>query len=307
MGYQFTKGDHSVEKGVRRIFCQQIDEALVHAVPEPDGEDIHAMRKQIKKLRALLRLLKPRITDYRALDSALRDAAAQLAPLRDAEVRLGTFDRLVAAPGLPDADTRSEPGTDAVAAVRAVLVADLERLRDPQALAAATGEVCTALKDLRNSLGALKVRGREFGALAEGLGDEWRRSRRAMRKARRGLERDPDPEQFHRWRKSVKRGWYHARLLTPIWPEMMTPHIAAAAQLGDLLGLHNDLAVLVQRLRGPDMKGPLAAPAGALARVAITQQRALARDAVALGARYLADPGKTLTRRWGLWWAVWRG
>lgn len=74
-----------------------IDRLLDHA--SPPGPRVHAARKAIKRVRALLRLVRAGLPPqrFRAHNLALGDAARGLSATRDAAVALATFDRLVPA------------------------------------------------------------------------------------------------------------------------------------------------------------------------------------------------------------------
>src|SRR4029078_8212669 len=66
---------------------------------EPDPKAIHSTRKEIKKLRALLRLTRHEIgkKDFKDVLKGLREAAGYLAPARDAHVKTQAFQDLVKA------------------------------------------------------------------------------------------------------------------------------------------------------------------------------------------------------------------
>lgn len=296
MAYQFSTRDKSIERAVRRIARERIDAALERTNALPGAKDVHELRKETKKLRGLLRLVKPRFKRFSHADAVLRRGASQLAPLREAEVNLATFDKLL--PALAD--------PDAAASIRALLAADVERQRDPHLLAEATGALRGALAQVREDIDGWKIGGKGFDALGEGLGETWRRSQRGLKSAGRSFNREFEAKPFHDWRRSVKHHWYQARLLQPLWPEMMTAHIAAADALGEFLGDHNDLDVLAARLAG-ELPDDLAQPAATVIDAALERRRQLAGQALALGRRFLADPPEALVTRWGRWWALWRG
>ncbi|MCB2125762.1 MAG: CHAD domain-containing protein, partial [Rhodobacteraceae bacterium] len=99
--------------------------------------------------------------------------------------------------------------------------------------------------------------------------------------------------------KRVKDHWYHARILQPIWPEMMTHHMAAAETLGETLGDARDLAYLAEALA--------ALPEAAEIRAAARDEEArLLADARALGRPFLSEPAGGLSCRWRGWWDIWR-
>jgi CHAD domain-containing protein len=88
MPFRFQQ-KQSVRKAIRRLGWERIRKAL-HCLDEiEDLEAIHRVRKNIKKLRALLRLVKKKVPgrEYRRATRALRRAAAPLAGPRDAHVK----------------------------------------------------------------------------------------------------------------------------------------------------------------------------------------------------------------------------
>src|SRR5262249_9161848 len=84
---------------VRRIAREQIDGAIAESngsAPGSHTECIHSVRKRCKKLRALLRLVRPCLGDvYTSENAYFRDAARVLAPLRDTHVLRAAFDAVV--------------------------------------------------------------------------------------------------------------------------------------------------------------------------------------------------------------------
>lgn len=310
MAFRFERKDRSVEDGVQRIATELLDVALGGFVPPepkrggahrepPPAPAVHELRKTTKKLRGLLQLVRPRFADFHAENAALRDAAAQMAALRDAEVRLATFTRL----------TAPLAGKTDLAPLVALIEAEIATLRAPGAMAGAVAALQDGLAAQRGRVGDWRIRGKEFAAFEDGLERSWRRARRQMEAARGVLVPSGgdafDATPFHEWRKAVKHHWYQARLLQPVWPAMMNPHVAAANELGEILGEHNDIDVLTGFL---DARAS-ALPADSLRRVgkvALARRRALARRAVRAGERLFAGGAGALVERWGIWWRIWR-
>jgi CHAD domain-containing protein len=116
--------------------------------------------------------------------------------------------------------------------------------------------------------------------------------------------RETTPEAIHEWRKRVKDHWYHSRLLSPIWRQPMRAHSEVADRLGDMLGKHHDLEVFRQRIAATDVADK--ADIDVLSGLVRRQQKALEEDAFSVGARLLAEPASSLTRRWRSYWDAWR-
>ena len=100
MGYAFD-GDETVPDAVRRITDEQVERA-VSALEQVEDNDltatVHDCRKRAKKLRGLLRLVRPAMGEaYGPANEAFRDAGRELSAIRDAHATLATFHALVAA------------------------------------------------------------------------------------------------------------------------------------------------------------------------------------------------------------------
>src|ERR1041384_5148276 len=102
----------AVEKPAAKQLTKIWDALSGQSGVDPD-EATHDARKRTKKLRALLRLVRPELGDdvYRRENRALRDASRRLSGVRDAWVLVEALDDL----GLPD---------DSVAPLRAALMGE---------------------------------------------------------------------------------------------------------------------------------------------------------------------------------------
>jgi len=92
------KRKESTAKGVRRLARGRIKQALGCLHDCRQAEAIHCARKEIKKARAVLRLVRARIAKKRYCRQIdlLRKAAKNLAPVRDAHVNSRTLKDLMA-------------------------------------------------------------------------------------------------------------------------------------------------------------------------------------------------------------------
>src|SRR5688500_2162988 len=84
---------------LERIARGRVDNAIEELRGEGSetfGESVHEARKDLKKVRAVLRLVRDEIGDtlHRRENDRYRDAGRMLSGARDAEVRLETIDRL---------------------------------------------------------------------------------------------------------------------------------------------------------------------------------------------------------------------
>jgi len=239
------KLEHSegLASGIRRIVAEELDGAIAQlegrGEPDPD-KAVHEARKSLKKTRSALRLAREDIGTAvrRRENDAMRDAARRLSGVRDAQVQLETLSKVA---GDPQASVPAE----AVTRLRRVLEARREELRAAQAGGGEAAEVAEELREVRARVDEWSLGDESFRAAAEGLRRIYRQGRRAMDAA---LERGDD-DSWHEWRKKVKDLWYAARILKPVAPRQLAGLEGEADELSDLLGDHNDLAVLAETLR----------------------------------------------------------
>ncbi|NJM55271.1 MAG: CHAD domain-containing protein [Verrucomicrobiae bacterium] len=82
---------------MRRIGVAQIDAAIGHLHSDADlAAIVHSTRKCMKKLRALLRMVRPGLSTgvFERENARFRDIARQLSDLRDSHVLVATLDAL---------------------------------------------------------------------------------------------------------------------------------------------------------------------------------------------------------------------
>jgi CHAD domain-containing protein len=296
MLFEFERG-HSLRKDLRRIVRNQLNDALAELAAEhkePRDEVVHEVRKRFKKLRAVLRLVRPAIADrcYRAENICFRDAARPLTEVRDARILIETLDKLVE-------HSREQIAGRVFAELRKSLQEHLRAVRrqvlDKQNAFVVTGAVVRQAAERIKRWIAVP---NQWSTLAEGLENTYRQARTAYTDA----ADDPTVTSLHEWRKQVKYVRHQLELLRPIWPERLEELAREAAHLGDLLGDGHDLAVLRQMVTAD------AATADHEALVALIDRRRaeLRQQELPLGARYFQDRPRTFARRLKGYWRSWR-
>jgi CHAD domain-containing protein len=293
MGYRLKRSER-VDDGIRRIAAARADHALHELAAAQSGADfaeaIHSARKDMKKLRAVLRLVREPLgkTRFRAESRRYRDAARLLARSRDAEVKLETLAAL-----------RERFGTELPGAAASAWRQLLEAERDE--VAGAAGEAPARVEQAIATIAAGRERIAEW-ALS---GDSWKLIgpglRRGYRQGRRELkrtQREPSADNVHRWRKRVKDHWYQLRLLRKAWPQLLDETAGRAHELADLLGDHHDLTVLAEDLAGR----PNLASREQLTALIERRQGELLEFALDLGARLFAEKPKAFSARLEAYW-----
>jgi CHAD domain-containing protein len=279
------KASEPLPDAIARVARGRID----HAVDELHGktdstpvEAVHEARKDMKKLRALLRLARGELGS-KAFDrenACFRDAARELAGTRDSDVMLETLAGLTY---LPPGD-----GWE----LRKAIQAHRERNAGDGDREASARTAVAILKEARGRVSDWPLERDSFDALAKGLDKTYRRGRDDFEAA----SREPALEVLHDWRKRVKDLWYHHTLLRFMWPPVIEVAGSEAHALSDRLGDDHDLAMLAAWVEEN-------ADAGQEFFDAVDRRRGELQDeAFALGARVYAEKPKAFVRRIDLLW-----
>ncbi|HYH49749.1 MAG TPA: CHAD domain-containing protein, partial [Acidimicrobiia bacterium] len=200
-------------------------EAILNALSGDAGlgpdEATHDARKRTKKLRALLRLVRPVLDDdvYRRENRALRDAARELSAVRDAWVLVEALDGLMTPAG--DGLTGHS-----AAPLRAALVQQHRDLQTGRADTDTPGRAAVHYERVLARVGLWGVPDRGWKSLEDGLEAVVRAGRQHMARAcSQGRAED-----FHEWRKQVKYLRHQFELIRPVWPEVLDAMAATAAE-----------------------------------------------------------------------------
>lgn len=227
-----------IDREVKRVLKEEAEaaaEQLRNAArgDQPD-EAIHEARKSVKKIRAVLRLVRPELGGtYREENARFRQIGQKLSALRDAGAMIETFDGL-----------RKRYRDEVDPRVWDALHQTLLKRKDEAEQAVGTRQVFEnyprMLEAVAKKVEEWPLQGKGFSVIAPGLKAGFQGGREAMRRA----QREPTPENFHEWRKRVKNHWYHVRLLGEIWGRMMEAYGNALKDLQTWLGDDHNLAVL---------------------------------------------------------------
>ena len=296
MAFRITDGE-PVEDAIHRIAREQLERAIAEScdVDLGAGERAHQARKRSKKLRALLRLVRPQFAGYAAENRWYRDSARGLAAIRDAATSVGAFERLLG--------RYEERGADRAAFAAFEHYLTERRDAEQRDAGPALEQFVARMRQARERIVTWRLDAEEFGAVAGGLQKTYRRARDAMDAARA----NPIDASLHEWRKRTKYHAHHLRLLRPIWDEPLRARASATKALSDLLGDDHDIAVLIDALRPMTL-----AKAAEKSRLLILES--LAREyrlelrgrAELLGARIFAEKSKHFAGRYETYWDAWR-
>ena len=244
MSYRLKLGK-SLKAGVGKVARKQLEGALrgLETDAAQRADAVHDIRLHLKKLRAVLRLVRGELGgDYQQENACFREAGHALSGPRDAQAALKQLGELAQR-------ARQLHGDDA--SLRDALELWRRRLTENQcaldgpSTTELWGRIADALRSATERVESWSDKGRGFESIAAGLENSYRRGRRAMIAALR----DPRPETLHEWRKQAKYHRYQINLMEDAWPELMKSRTASLKRLSDLLGDDHDLVVLGESAR----------------------------------------------------------
>jgi CYTH domain-containing protein/CHAD domain-containing protein len=291
------KTKEAPSEGLRRIALGRTEKA-VERLDGVEGDElagaIHGARKDLKKLRGALRLVRYELgkKKFRAENRRYRDAGRLLSGSRDAEVKLETLTHLhQRSPHLPDQAVRQWEGM-------------LETERDELAAAARDdrdGQIAAAIEAIEKGQDKIRrwpLRTDSWALVGPGLARTYGDGRRAMKR----VLSDASAESVHAWRKRAKDLWYQLRIVRDAWPALLGETVAQADELANLLGGHHDLAVLAADLSTRTDLGDHAVFEAAIK----DRQGELLDAALGIGRRLYAEKPKAFRRRLERYWLAWR-
>lgn len=281
MSYRVEPGETAAH-GIRRIVLEQLERALLESADPEGPKAAHAVRKRIKKIRAVLRLVKREIGSevYGEENQRLRKVAHAFAGLRDAVVQREVLEKLRESAGL-------EAGAFAV-------TSNLFRTHLHNAAASGHDQRAAAIGALV-SLGD-RLEGWPLDHLTvKDLCCAFGKTYRKARKCFHYVLGHRSAETLHSWRKRTKRVWYQSRLLLPLRSTVICEIADGADTLGGYLGDLHDLAFLREQLTSA---GDLPADEReVISGLICLRENSLERTALDLGCRFYAEKPGAFRRR----------
>lgn len=284
MSYRL-ESDEMPADGIRRIAREQLEKALCEIEQLSTAKAavaVHATRRHIKKVRALLRLVCDEIAEeiFEEENRRLRDVAQSLSGARDAQAQLNVLEKLRERAGQKKSAFRTTAAT---------LKSEISALS--RNLSAEEEAAETTLQWISDRIEGWPLDNRSAENLCRALKRFYRRGRKGLR----CVESDPTAENFHSWRKRVKDVWYQSLLLQNLHPAVMCELANGAQTLGRQLGDLHDLAFFRSRLAGaaefPESERT------ALLGLICAREGELQEIALDLGARFFAEQPKAFEKR----------
>jgi CHAD domain-containing protein len=294
VAYRFKLGE-PVPDGIKRIVREEIEAAARHLSGhgKPDRDEaIHEARKNVKKIRGVLRLMRPELGEVFHVENAhFRDIGRQLSTFRDAGAVIETFDAL-------RKRYRGEMDGRTLSLIRRRLTARKEQAEKHANIVEALAGMATALRqsEARATVWPLSEDG--FSAIAPGLEATFRKGQKCMARAHKHAR----PENLHDWRKRVKEHWYHVRLLESLWNPGMQPYEQSLKELEDALGEDHNLVVLREKILAEPVFYANDEDIAVLAGVIRKYSRTLRDKAFTLGEHMYNEKPGHLGKRFGRMW-----
>ena len=296
--YRLLAGE-PVSSGIERVVLARVDDAVAHlrgeAATEP-AEGVHEARKDIKKIRSALRLVREAIGDdvWRRENQHYRDCARQLSGFRDAEVLVEALDGL--------AERFGPPAADRFDRLRRELEQENRAAHEDGSIERAMATAAAELEAGRARIDSLPLEGDGWELIGPGLHRSYRRGRKRLR----GVEEEASVTNLHELRKRVKDLWYQLRLIRDADSAMIGTLADHAHDLSDHLGDDHDLALL--REEAQRRAAAFADPADQRHLLEQIDQRRgeLQFAAISLGERIYDEKPKRFTKRLRRRWDAWR-
>jgi CHAD domain-containing protein len=232
--------DATPQEALRLAFREQYERLLAH---DPgtrlgsDSEDLHQLRVATRRMRAFLRAGRPLLDRpwAESLRAELGWLGGALGPARDLDVLVEHLREEV-----------ERIGADAAGAESLLASFDDERARAREAVVAAlSSERYLKLLDRVEAAAAAPRYVRARTTLAKIWWREWKRTRAAFE----ALGEHPTDDELHAARIRVKRARYAAELAGHELGRRGAAFVAAAKELQDVLGEHQDAVVAEERVR----------------------------------------------------------
>lgn len=276
-----------ISKRLQQFALAQIDRAVTYLTDAKLNQDeaIHETRRCLKRVRAILRLVKTALdaTVYDRDNLYLRNVGRQLAAQRDAAVMVETLAAL-----------KKEFSTQLPSSAWRELKKELTTVQR-QSVQHKKKLLVTVTAKLHPARARVEKWALEFddeAVLSKGLRKAYQRGSRAMEQA----FKEPTAENFHEWRKQVNHLRHHLQILQNLKLGKVKQTLPEFKSLAEILGRKNDLAVLSHHLQ--QVKRQAGAPVRqALQALVETRDAALAAEAAKLGQQLYERKSKAFLRQ----------
>lgn len=226
---------------VKGLALEMIREGQKILKDEDDiDQAIHEVRKVLKRLRALVRLIRDDLgeTQYKSANIAFRDAGRLLSGARDQyvfrqcleEIRSG-YGKYLKVRVFKSLETRLQEQHN-------LELASLEKDKSD------IDEVRKTLEEMVTEVKSWELKDTGFDNIGSSIARVYHRGHSALQT----VMENPDPHKYHEWRKRVKYLYYQFGYIRALWPRRMQATEESLGTLAGLLGQDHDYAVFSQYL-----------------------------------------------------------
>jgi CHAD domain-containing protein len=293
MPYHLRK-DETVAAGIKRIATEELDDAISHLRGKSklkEDEITHESRKNVKKVRAALRLVRTELDGaYDEENQSLRKVGRELSGLRDAGALITAYESL---------NLGTQPARDSVRHALQTRRSAIEKEKNPARLWAGVADV---LAGVRKRVKSWPLNHDGFPALKKDFQKVYKDGRNALDH----IGSQARPEDYHELRKRVKDHWYQVRLLEKVWSDVLRGYEKSLKELETQLGDDHNLVLLQQVItQSPKAYGTDSEVERVLKAIEKKQQD-LRDQSIAAARRVYAEPPRRVTDRIETLWKLWK-
>ena len=232
----------SISINIHRILLEQFHYIIMQSEKDQEEihESIHETRKSMKRIRAVLRMIRDEIgySSYYRENTFYRDLSRNLSEIRNFEVLSGSIQNL-----------QKDLSNTIPADVFALLEGELDRQWNlvaggPAVLTQLLKEIAGKIEIARDRIYDFPIKHNDFRAFEGGLFRMYRQGKKYLQDVRE----NPTPNQLHDLRKRLKYFWYQVEILQPIFPGPMKAYASTLEKIEENLGVYHDLEVLQEFL-----------------------------------------------------------
>jgi len=240
-GFRISERE-TVKETIHRILHEQVDSILENCDNKQDDlhKSIHEIRKSIKRIRAVLRLMREEIgySSYYRENVFYRDINRSTSDLRSYNVLIHTLETLQA--GLSDT-LEPEKINPLIEEIKTQRDGMLEQILSSDRV---LKDLSSRFKEGRLRIPNLPIHKNNFDALAGGIERMYRQGIKYLEAS----QKEPDVHNLHDMRKRMKYLWYQIEILKPIYPGLLKAFASALESISEKLGTYHDLEVLSEYL-----------------------------------------------------------
>jgi CHAD domain-containing protein len=226
-----------VSDEIKRIVLRQFELAASEMtdIGNPSGDAaIHKARRRVKKIRAVVRLVRPGLGGaFQRLDKRLRQTIRLLAPIADGQGVVHALDQMAE-------KYREDFSPPVFATIRAGLVEREARADRKAKVERVLDRARATLKTEQTRVKDWTFKGGGFRLMGHGLETSFRRARKAMLAA----VEQPTADHYHEWRRRVKDHWFHVRLIEARCGNRLARYKHRLEVLDECLGEYHNFALL---------------------------------------------------------------